>query len=232
MRPLGPLRFWGIGGKRFGRRGLRPRRVRGRIGHRGHRGLRARFPRLLFFLNLLAAKVLNRNFIQLDAPYALFDLLFGLLGGRVVFEGELADCIFDKCRVIVHEATAAKNHGALNIGCPVVILIPIVAIDGKADSVVSFECVDLVSCLGTMKINFVVLGVKEVIDGNGIGIAIVAVDGKNAALAIGEQLSRLFIGDGALCSAKRPKPCGLPFFLRAAGTAVGGMSISRYSFGP
>ncbi len=142
--------------------------------------------------------MLNRNFIQLDAPYALFDLLFGLLGGRVVFEGELADCIFDKCRVIVHEATAAKNHGALNIGCPVVILIPIVAIDGKADFVVSFECVDLVSCLGTMKINFVVLGVKEVIDGNGIGIAIVAVDGKNAALAIGEQLSRLFIGDGAL----------------------------------
>lgn len=128
----------------------------------------------------------------------MFDLLFGLLGGRVVFEGELADCIFDKCRVIVHEATAAKNHGALNIGCPVVILIPIVAIDGKADFVVSFECVDLVSCLGTMKINFVVLGVKEVIDGNGIGIAIVAVDGKNAALAIGEQLSRLFIGDGAL----------------------------------
>ena len=84
--------------------------------------------------------------------------------------------------------------------------------------------------LGTMEVNFVVFGIKEIVNGNGIGVAIVAVDGKNAALAIGEQLSRLLIGDGALLPAKRSKQCGLTFYLPAAGMTVGGMSISRYSF--
>ena len=36
--------------------------------------------------------------------------------------------------------------------------------------------------LGAMEINLVVLGVKEVVDGNGVRVAIVAVDGKDRAL--------------------------------------------------
>ena len=164
--------------------------------------MRARFPRLLLFLNLLAAKVLNRNFIQLDAPDTLPDFLFDLFGRRIVLEGKLSDFVFDKRRVIVHEAAAAKNHGALNIGCPVVVFVPIVAIDGKADFVAAFECIDLMPRLGSMKVNFVVLGVKVVVNGNGVRIAVVSVDGKNAALAIDEQLSRILIGGSTLGSAK------------------------------
>ena len=51
-----------------------------------------------------------------------------------------------------------------------------------------------------MEINLVVLGVKEVVDGNGIGVAIIAVDGKDAALAGGEQLARFLVSDGAFLS--------------------------------
>ena len=53
---------------------------------------------------------------------------------------------------------------------------------------------------GAMEINLVVLGVKEVVDGNGIGVAIIAVDGKDAALAGGEQLARFLVSDGAFLS--------------------------------
>ena len=82
--------------------------------------------------------------------------------------------------------------------------------------------------LGSMKVNFVVLGVKVVVNGNGVRIAGVSVDGKNAALAIDEQLSCLLIGDSTLLPAKRSKHRGLPFFPRVACTTVGGVSISRY----
>lgn len=54
--------------------------------------------------------------------------------------------------------------------------------------------------LGAMEINLVVLGVKEVVDGNGVRVAIVAVDGKDAALAGSEQFVRFLVGDGAFLS--------------------------------
>ena len=53
---------------------------------------------------------------------------------------------------------------------------------------------------GAMEINLVVLGVKEVVDGNGVRVAIVAVDGKDAALTGGEQLACFLVGDGAFLS--------------------------------
>ncbi len=53
-----------------------------------------------------------------------------------------------------------------------------------------------------MKVNFVVLGVKVVVNGNGVRIAVVSVDGKTAAFAINEQLSCLLIGDSALLPAE------------------------------
>ena len=57
------------------------------------------------------------------------------------------------------------------------------------------------ACFGAMEINLVVLGVEEVVDGNGVRVAIIAVDGKDAALAGGEQLARRLIGNGAFFSA-------------------------------
>ena len=41
-------------------------------------------------MNLLAAKMLNRNLVELDALNVLGDFLFDFLGGRVVLKGELA----------------------------------------------------------------------------------------------------------------------------------------------
>ena len=55
--------------------------------------------------------------------------------------------------------------------------------------------------LGAMEINLVVLGVKGVVDGNGVWVAIVAVNGKDAALAGCQQLARLLVGDGTFLSA-------------------------------
>lgn len=184
------------------------------------KGRRTRFPRSLLLLDLLAAKVLDRNLIQLDALDALGYLLFDLFGRRIVLEGKLSDFVFDKRRVIVYEAATAKNHGALNIGRPVVVFVPIVAIDGKADFVAAFECIDLMSGFSAVEVNLVMFGVKVVVDGNGVRIAIVSVDGENAAFAIDEQFTRLLIGDGAFLTAKRPKHRGFPFYLRVAATAA------------
>lgn len=151
-------------------------------------------------MNLLAAKMLNRNLVELDALDVFGDFLFDFFGRRVVLKGELADFVLDKRGGVIRQATAAKDHGAHNVGSPVAVLVPLVAVNGKADLVIALECVDLVAGLGAMEINLVVLGVKEVVDGNGVRVAIVAVDGKDAALAGGEQLARFLIGDGAFLS--------------------------------
>ena len=144
--------------------------------------------------------MLNRNLVELDALNVLGDFLFDFLGGRVVLKGELADFVFDKRGSVVRQATAAKDHGTHNVGSPVTVLVPLVAVNGKADLVIALECVDLVASLGAMEINLVVLGVKEVVDGNGVRVAIVAVDGKDAALAGSEQFARFLVGDGAFLS--------------------------------
>ena len=47
-------------------------------------------------MNLLAAEMLNRNLVELDALNVLGDFLFDLLGRRVVLKGELADFVLDK----------------------------------------------------------------------------------------------------------------------------------------
>ena len=43
----------------------------------------------LLFLNLLAAKVLNRNLIELDALDVFGDFLLDFFGGRVILKREL-----------------------------------------------------------------------------------------------------------------------------------------------
>lgn len=144
--------------------------------------------------------MLNRNLVELDALNVLGDFLFDFLGRRVVLKGELADFILDKRGGVIRQATAAKDHGAHNVGSPVTVLVPLVAVNGKADLVIALECVDLVASLGAMEINLVVLGVKEVVDGNGVRVAIVAVDGKDTALAGSEQFARLLVSDGAFLS--------------------------------
>lgn len=53
---------------------------------------------------------------------------------------------------------------------------------------------------GAMEVNLVVLGVKEVVDGNGIRIAIIAVDGKDTAFSGCEQLACRLIGNRAFLS--------------------------------
>ena len=151
-------------------------------------------------MNLLAAKMLNRNLVELDALNVLGDFLFDFLGRRVVLKGELADFVLDKRGGVIRQATTAKDDGAHNVGSPVAVLVPLVSVNGKADLVIALECVDLVASLGAMEINLVVLGVKEVVDGDGVRVAIVAVDGKDAALAGGEQFARFLVGDGAFLS--------------------------------
>ncbi len=125
---------------------------------------------------------------------------FDFFGGRVVLKGELADFVLDKRGGVIRQATTAKDDGAHNVGSPVAVLVRLVAVNGKADLVIALECVDLVASLGAMEINLVALGVKEVVDGDALRVAIVAVDGKDAALAGGEQFARFLIGDGAFLS--------------------------------
>lgn len=151
-------------------------------------------------MNLLAAKVLNRNLVQLNALDVLGDFLLDFLGGGVVLERELTDLILDKCGGVVRQAATAKDNGALHVGRPIVVLVPVVAVDGKTDLVVMLESVDLVARLGAVEVNLVVLSVKEVVDGNGVRVAVIAVDGKDAALSGGEQLARHLVGNGALLS--------------------------------
>ena len=144
--------------------------------------------------------MLNRNLVQLNALDVLGDFLLDFFGRRVVLERELADLVLDKCRSVIRQTATAKDHRAHDVGSPVVVLVPVVAVDGKADLVVTFERVDLVTDLAAMEVNLVVLSIKEVVDGNGVRIAIVAVNGKDAALAGGEQLARCLVGNGALLS--------------------------------
>ena len=152
-------------------------------------------------MNLLAAKMLNRDLVELDALDVFGDLFFDFFGRRVVLKGELTDFVLDIRGSVIHQATTAKDNGTHNIGSPIIVLVPLVAVNGKADLVIALECVDLVACFGAMEINLVVLGVEEVVDGNGVRVAIVAVDGKDAALAGGELRARRLIGNGAFFSA-------------------------------
>ena len=90
-------------------------------------------------MNLLAAEMLNRNLVELDALNVLGDFLFDLLGRRVVLKGELADFVLDKRGGVIRQATAAKDDGALHVRCPVTVLVPLVAVNGKADLVIALE---------------------------------------------------------------------------------------------
>ena len=155
----------------------------------------------LLFMYLLAAQMFNRNLIELDALDVFGDFLLDFFGRRVVLKGELTDFVLDIRGSVIRQATTAKDDGTHNVGSPVIVLVPLVSVNGKADLVIALECVDLVAGFGAMEINLVVLGVEEVVDGNGVRVAIVAVDGKDAALAGGEQLARRFIGYGAFFSA-------------------------------
>ena len=83
--------------------------------------------------------MLNRNLVELDALDVFGDFLFDFLGGRVVLKGELADFVFDKRESVIRQATAAKDHGAHNVGSPIIVLIPLVAVNGKADLVIALE---------------------------------------------------------------------------------------------
>ena len=151
-------------------------------------------------LNLLTAKMFNRNLVELDALDVFGDFFLDFFGRRVVLKRELADFVLDKRGRFIYQATTTKDNGTHNVGSPVAVLVPLVAVNGKADLVIALECVDLVAGFGAMEIDLVVLGVKEVVDGNGVRVAIVAVDGKDAALAGGEQLARFLVGDGAFLS--------------------------------
>lgn len=90
-------------------------------------------------MNLLAAKMLNCNLVELDALNVLGDFLFDFFGRRVVLKRELANYIFDKSRGVIRQATAAKDHGTHNVGSPVTVLVPLVAVNGKADLVIALE---------------------------------------------------------------------------------------------
>ena len=144
--------------------------------------------------------MLNRNLVELDALDVFGDFLLDFFGRRVVLKRELADFVLDECRRLINQATTAKDHGTHNVGSPVAVLVPLVTVNGKAGLVIALECVDLVAGFGAMEINLVVLGVEEVVDGNGVRVAIVAVDGKDAALAGSEQFARYLVSDGAFLS--------------------------------
>lgn len=90
-------------------------------------------------MNLLAAEMLNRNLVELDALNVLGDFLFDFFGRRVVLKRELADFILDKRGGVIRQATTAKDHGAHYVGSPVTVLVPLVAVNGKADFVIALE---------------------------------------------------------------------------------------------
>ena len=77
---------------------------------------------------------------------------------------------------------------------------PMIEFLKTADLSICLLYTSLVAGFGAMEINLVVLGVKEVVDGNGVRVAIVAVDGKDAALAGSEQFARFLVSDGAFLS--------------------------------
>ena len=117
-------------------------------------------------MNLLAAKMLNRNLVELDALNVLGDFLFDFFGRRVVLKRELANFILDKRGGVIRQATPAKDYGTHNVGSPVTVLVPLVAVNGKADLVIALECVDLVASLGAMENKILSCSAsKEVVDG-------------------------------------------------------------------
>ena len=105
--------------------------------------------------------MLNRNLVQLNTLDVLGDFFLDFFGRRVVLKRELADFVLDKRRRLIYQATTAKDHGTHNVGSPVIVLVPLVTVNGKADLVIALECVDLVAGFGAMEIDLVVLGVEK-----------------------------------------------------------------------
>ena len=93
----------------------------------------------LLFMDLLAAKMLNRNLVELDALDVFGDFLFNFFGRGVVLKRELADFVLDKRRCLIYQTATTKDHGAHNIGSPVIVLVPLVAVNGKADFIITPE---------------------------------------------------------------------------------------------
>ena len=62
-------------------------------------------------MNLLAAKMLNRNLVELDALDVFGDFLFDFFGRRVVLKGELADFVLDK-RCLLYTSPSPRDYAA------------------------------------------------------------------------------------------------------------------------
>lgn len=90
-------------------------------------------------MNLLAAKMFNRNLVELDALYVFGDLLLDFFGRRVVLKRELTDFVLDKRGRFIYQATTTKDNGTHNVGSPVAVLVPHVAVNGKADFIIMPE---------------------------------------------------------------------------------------------
>ena len=139
-------------------------------------------------MNLLTAEMLNRNLVELDTLNVLGDFLFDFFGRRIVLKRELANFILDKRGGVIRQATTAKDYGTHNVGSPVTVLVPLVAVNGKAYLIILFQRVHLLAGLCTVEVDFVVLLIVVIIYRDRKGIAVVAVHCQHAPPGLLQQV--------------------------------------------
>ena len=163
--------------------------------------LRERNASFLIFLGFL---YLDRDLIELHAPAGFFHFLVDLFLIWIKAGSKLAHLLLDE-DCIINEAAAPEDNGALQIRRPFALLEPLISVYRKADLVALFQCVDLMSGLCTVKINFVVFDIIKIVDRNRVRIPVIAVHGKDSALFVEQQRFGCFLGERFFASSNWPE---------------------------
>ena len=148
----------------------------------------------MLFLDLLAGQVFDRDLVELYVLDGFCDFFFHLFPAGIILQAQFphaglgGGCILD-------QPAAAKDHCALHIGGPIARLKVLIAVNGKADLIVLFQCIHFMSGLCTVKIDLILFLIVEIVDRNGKWIAVIAVDGQHAPPGLLQQMFCGFLRD-------------------------------------
>lgn len=106
--------------------------------------------------------MLYRYLIKLHRSNAFYNFRFGFLCGRVILYCKHPYPTLCFLRV-GHKPASSEHHRALEIWCPVALLILFVAVNGKANLVASFNRINLMPRFCPMEIYLVFFNVIKII---------------------------------------------------------------------
>ena len=123
----------------------------------------------------------------MHGPAGLRDLFLHQSLAGVILQGKPPKR-FQGLRVKRFQMAAAEHHNALPIRRPGFILDGFVPVNGEAHLVTGLERIDLVPDFRPVKIELLRGFVIKVVDGNGIGVAVIAIYGQNAPAGLPQKL--------------------------------------------